>query len=218
MKDKLAGLIEGSKEAEGFFLKEIRKLVRSMEIEPLFKRRFGDDYAEEVLSDLRLKVFLMFNAGKIEDKDFISLSYVRKMIRSCVVDALNGEFKMKTVSMENLNYEGQEGEVVSFEENIAVEEDKDLSLEAESLFEAIMRILSDKDMDVLCYYLYKAMYSEEVVPEGTSKTNLYKRWERLKKKIAKELPYTPSEEEFREFAERYLSEVCDTRGYKLRED
>ena len=115
--------------------------------------------------------------------------------------------------MEELNYENQEGETFSFEENIRVEEDKDLQINAQELLNAVMDILKEDDIKVMCYYFCKELYSEEIELEGLTKTNLYKRWERLKKKLAQELPYVPTREEFREFAERFVSDVCESKGY-----
>jgi len=75
--------------------------------------------------------------------------------------------------------------------------------------------LSEKEKRVMCYYLYKSIYSKEIPIKGISKANLYKTWERLKNKIATEMSYIPSEEEFREFVERFLSEVCEKEGYLI---
>ncbi len=219
MKDALIALAEGREDIQfrTFLLKEIQSVIRENELEELLKRRLGDDYAEEVLADFRLRVFLMVRSGKLEEKEFISRYYVRKMIRSCAIDILNGDSKLNFVSVEGLNYENDEGDVVSFEENIAVEEDKDLQISAEDLFDEIVSKLSEKERKVMCYYLYKSLYSKEIPLEGISKANLYKIWERLRKKIASEISYMPSEEEFREFAERFLSEVCGKEGYSIKE-
>ncbi len=219
MKEALKTFAEGKEDLQfrNFLLKEIRSVARENEIEDLLKRRLGDDYAEEVLADFRLKVFLMVRSGKLEEKEFISKSYVRKMIRSCAIDILNGDSKLNFISVEDLNYESDEGNVVSFEENVSVEEDKDLQINAEDLFDEIVAKLSEKEKKVMCYYLYKSLYSKEIPLEGISKDNLYKIWERLRKKIANEVSYIPSKEEFREFAERFLSEICDKEGYSIKE-
>ena len=219
MKEALKALAEGREDPRfrNFLLKEIQSVARENELEELLKRRLGDDYAEEILADFRLKVFLMVRSGKLEEKEFISKSYIRKMIRSCAIDILNGDSKLNFMSVEDLNYENDEGDVVSFEENISVEEDKDLQINAEDLFEEIVAKLSEKEKKVMCYYLYKSLYSKEISLQGISKANLYKIWERLRKKIANEISYTPSKEEFREFAERFLSEVCDKEGYSIKE-
>ena len=217
MKEMLIALAQGREDlkARNFLIKEIRAVARESNTESLLKKRIGDDYAEEILADFKLKVLLMLKSGKLEEKEFISTFYIRKMLRSCIVDALNGDPKLNLVNMEDLNYQDEEGNVVSFEENIGVEEDKDLEINASDLFGTLVGKLSDKDKKVMCYYLFKSLYSEEIPLEGISKANLYKSWERLKKKLAEEMPYIPSEEEFREFAERFLSEVCDKEGYSI---
>jgi len=217
MKDVLKAFAEGREDLRirDFLVKEVRLVARQTKVEDLLKRRVGDDYEEEILSDLRLKALAMVRSGKLEDKEFVSISYLRKMIRSCIVDALNGDTKLNLINMEVLNYEDEEGKVVNFEENIAVEEDKDLKIVAEDLFCEIVSKLSEKEKKVMCYYLYKSIYSKEMPLEGISKANLYKTWERLKNKIATEMSYIPSEEEFREFVERFLSEVCEKEGYLI---
>lgn len=219
MKDVLKAFAEGREDPKtrNFLIKEIRAVVRKSDMEALLKKRLGDDYAEDILADLRLKVVSMVRSGKLEDKEFINVSYIRKMIHSCMIDALNGDFKLNPVNMESLNYEDEEGSVVSFEEAIPVEEDKDLEITAKDLFDEIVCRLSENEKKVMCYYLYKGLYSKEIHLEGISKSNLYKIWERLKKKIANGISYVPSEEEFREFAERFLSEVCDKEGYSVKE-
>ncbi|EDP75984.1 sigma-70 family RNA polymerase sigma factor [Hydrogenivirga sp. 128-5-R1-1] len=217
MKDILIALAQGKEDlkARNFLIKEIRAVARESNTESLLRNRIGDDYAEEILADFKLKVLLMLKSGKLEEKEFISTFYVRKMIRSCIVDALNGDPKLNLVNMEELNYQDEEGNVVSFEENVGIEEDKDLSITVGDLFSELVNKLSEKDKKVMCYYLYKSLYAKEIALDGLSKANLYKSWERLKKKLAEEMPYVPSEEEFREFAERFLSEVCDKEGYSI---
>ncbi|RLJ70683.1 hypothetical protein BCF55_0964 [Hydrogenivirga caldilitoris] len=213
MKELILSFLQGREDLKtrNFFIKEIRQLAVRSGLEEILRRRIGDDYAEEILSVLRFKLLKM--SGSIAKKGFISTAYLRKVIYSCIIDTLNGEFSAQMLSMEELNYENQEGDVVSFEENIEVEEDKDLKINAQDLFGAIMNILKEEDIKVMCYYFCKELYSEEIELEGLTKTNLYKRWERLKKRLAQKLPYVPTKEEFREFAERFLSEVCESKGY-----
>jgi len=214
MKDKLIALAEGREDqrTRDFFMREIQRVAKSSNMEELLKRRIGDDYAKEVLAELRLKVFMM--KEELEKKDLIHRAYVRKVIRSCLVDRLNGSARLDTVSAEELYLGNEEGKVLSFEEIYGSGEDKDLQIQAEDLLSFMMKILSERDIEVLCYYLYKELYSHEIRLRNMTKANLYKRWERLRKKISQKLPYTPTEDEFREFAEKFLSEVCDKRGYK----
>jgi len=134
------------------------------------------------------------------------------------VDVLNSSRPPIEASTNDIKIKDEEGKVLNFEEVIP-ETRKDYSLEVENLFNIFMKVLSEKDIEVLCYYLYKEFYSREIQISGLSKSALYKRWERLKKKLVSELPYIPDEEEFREFAEKFLSEVCNKRGFlPLKED
>ncbi len=210
MKDKIVALLEGDLQAKEFFLREIKKVAGEME--PLLKARLEDDYGEEILSDLLLKLLIMKDA--LLQKEKINRSYLHKVIRSCIIDRLSREGKLQTLSMDRPLWEDDEGEIRSFEEVFGVEENRDLKIEAGTLFDEIMSFLSEKDRDVLCYYLYKELYNKEVKVEGISKGALYKRWERLKAKINRKLSFVPTQEEFRLFAERFLSEVCTKRGFK----
>lgn len=210
---KLILFISGKEDAETrkTLLKEIEKMARDLGLELRLRYRVGDDFKEEILEDFRFKLLMM--KKEIEKGKVMTRNYLRKVIISCIVDRLNSEKNVSLLSMENLNFENERGNVVRFEESLAIEEDKDLAVEAEDLFRMLINSLDDKDKDTLCYYLYKKLYGKEI-EVGMSKSALYKRWERLRLKIVNSLPHKPSKEEFREFAERYLSEVCDKRGYK----
>jgi len=212
MKGKIEALLNGDPEAKQFFLEEIRRVALQSKMESLLRTRIGDDYPEEVLSALILKLFSMKEA--ILRKEEVNRSYIRKVIRSCLVDAVNKEAGVTIVSTNNPVKYDEEGRVREFEELFGHEENKDMEIEAKELFDEILSILSEKDIDTLCYYLNTKIYKREVKIKGMSKDALYKRWERLRKKIRKRLAYMPSEEEIRVFAERFLSEVCAKRGYK----
>ncbi|MDQ7039149.1 MAG: hypothetical protein Q9N26_08175 [Aquificota bacterium] len=212
MREKIEALLSGNEEARRFFLEEIKKVALQSKVEHFLRTRLGDDYAEEVLSDLILKFIIMREV--LLKKERITRSYVRKVIRSCLVDTVNREGKISTVSINNPVNPHEEGWVESFEDLLGKEEDKDLRIQAEELFDVIMSLLSEKDKDTLCYYLNTEIYDRNVEVKGMSKDALYKRWERLKKKIREKLTFVPTEEEFRIFAERFLSEVCAERGYK----
>jgi len=213
IKDIVLAFAEGKEGQEGRdrLKREITRVARALNLEHLLKSRVGDDFAEEILSVLRLKLLSIIDT--VKEKEFITVSYIRKVIRSCIVDVLNGDFNISTLSIENINYENEEGRVVRFEEKLGTEEDRDLNISTEELFKRIVDILGEKDMKVLCYYICKEIYGREIKLTDITKDNLYKRWERLKRKIAKNLSYIPNEKEFKEFAEKYMSEICEKRGY-----
>ncbi len=213
MKDKIAALAEGRETAEiaALFRREIVSVARSSGLEFWLRKKLKDDYVEEIYADLRLKVLLM--KEELLRKERITRAYVRKMIRSCILDALNRQ-KINTVSVELLVSKDEEGGVRNFEDSFGEEERVDLEIEARDMFDIVLENISEKDIEVLCYELHRNLYSREIELKTISKTVLYKRWERLKEKMSRWIPYTPSPEELRAFAERFLSEVCDKRGYK----
>ncbi|GAB6065983.1 hypothetical protein JCM9492_10750 [Aquifex pyrophilus] len=208
IKGKVFAFLEG-KEKE-YFKELIKKEATKSGLEVFLRKKIGDDYVDEILSVLYLKLYLL--KEELETRPRINHSYISRVIYTCMVDTLNGNSEEKVV------FRDEEGEVRDFEEVFGEEEDYELSPASEELFGAVSNKLKDKDIDVLCYYLYKELYSVEIKLEGMNKTTLYKRWERLKKKLAKLFPFKPTEEEFREFAEKYLSEVCEKRGYKRKEE
>ena len=225
LKELLEGLVKGDEKVKPFFISQIRKIASQEQIrkeasqeslEEFLKKRLGKDYHEEAFSELRLKVFLMYRKGSLGKKESINFSYLRKMIRSCLWDLYRRESKVDFISLESLSYENEEGKVISFEERFGKSVDKGLEIRVRELFEILLKVIPERDYDVFCYYLYKELYSKEVVLENLSKSNLYKRWERLKKKLARELPYEPTPEEFRQFCEKFLSEICNKRSYKFK--
>ncbi len=219
MKKLLTNLAKGKidKNTENFLLSEIEKVAVSSEFENILKKKIGDDYAEEIFAELKFKIYIMFRKGNLENKEFLTKSYLRKIIRSCIVDVLEKENKISTLNLESFNYENEEGRIVSFEEKFGKDIDVSLSIDAEDVFKDILKIIPERDYDVLCYYLYKEYMSKEIVLDNMTKNNLYKRWERLKRKIANKLNYVPSHEEFKEFAHRFMSDICDKRGYLFKE-
>ncbi len=208
VKDRILAFLEGSERE--YFKQLIRKEAVKSGLDTLLRKKIGDDYEDEILSVLYLKLYVMKEELKAKPK--INHSYLSRVIYTCMVDTLNGNTEEKVILRD------EEGNVRDFEEVFGEERDYDINPSSEELFRAVKDKLKDKDVDVLCYYLYKELYSIEIKPEGMNKTTLYKRWERLKKKLAGLFPFVPTEEEFREFAEKYLSEVCEKRGYKRKEE
>jgi len=211
VRENLINLLEGKNydELREYYINLIKKMASQKGLDVFLRNRVGDDYAEEVFSLFLLKLKIMEKT--IRQKENIVQSYVNKIIYTCIIDILNSFKKGEEISVRELSHENEEGEVLDFEDAIPVYH-KDYSIEAEDLLKIVMKIISEKDIEVLCYYLNKEFYSREI-PISVNKTTLYKRWERLRKKLASELPYIPSEEEFRAFAEKFLSEVCEKKGF-----
>ncbi len=220
MKKLLTDLTKGKfdNNIKNFLISEIEKVAVSSELVELLKNKIGDDYAEEILAELTFKIYIMFRKGNLEKKDFINKSYLRRMIQSCIVDVLEKDKKISVINLESFNYKDEEGRIISFEEKFGTEIDNSLSIDVEYIFNTICETLTEKDYDVLCYYLYKEYLSKEIILDNMTKNNLYKRWERLKRKIVNKLDYVPSHEEFKEFAYRFMSDVCEKRGYLFKEE
>jgi len=203
---------ETPKERE-FLKNTIAKFVRQIGKEESFKKRWGDDYVEELLSKLSVKV--ISQKDLIKEKTFVSWKYFLSIIKSCVI-----EFYQELRSLQEFPYE--EAKNPKTEENnrsveetgiFAYEEKVEEKIEAEEFYEYMLNFLEEKDYPILCYYLCKEFQKDCKKPEGLSETNLYKRWERLKKKLRDRLTYEPSAEAMKYFIDKFLSEICKKLGY-----
>jgi len=203
---------ETPKERE-FLKNTIAKFVRQTGKEESFKKRWGDDYVEELLSKLSVKV--ISQKDLIKEKTFVSWKYFLSIIRSCVI-----EFYQELRSLQEFPYE--EARNPKTEENnrsveetgiFAYEEKVEEKIEAEEFYEYMLNFLEEKDYPILCYYLCKEFQKDCKKPEGLSEANLYKRWERLKKKLRDRLTYEPSAEAMKYFIDKFLSEICKKLGY-----
>ena len=203
---------ETPKERE-FLKNTIAKFVRQTGKEESFKKRWGDDYVEELLSKLSVKV--ISQKDLIKEKSFVSWKYFLSIIKSCVI-----EFHQELRSLQEFPYE--EAKNPKTEENnrsveetgiFAYEEKVEEKIEAEEFYEYMLNFLEEKDYPILCYYLCKEFQKDCKKPEGLSEANLYKRWERLKKKLRDRLTYEPSAEAMKYFIDKFLSEICKKLGY-----
>jgi hypothetical protein len=85
--------------------------------------------------------------------------------------------------------------------------------EGPEFYEIMLDLMDEKDYPVVCYYLCKEVQKNCNKPKGISEANLYKRWERFKRKLKDHLPYEPSADAVKYFIDRFLSEICQRQGY-----
>ncbi|WP_448588001.1 hypothetical protein [Thermocrinis sp.] len=212
-KDLLLRFADGRETARDRNLLEnlIGKLVNVKNLERLFQFRWGDDYQEELISILREK--LIRHRKSIQEKEFIARGYVNSILYTAIVDFLK-EINTKEVSFSQLR--GEEEEQKNWLENskfFSYTEDKESFIEGEEIYKLILDIIKPSDYSILCYYLCKEASKNCRKPEGITETTLYKRWERIKKKIASSIPQTPSETAFRYFVNKFMSEICIKGGF-----
>lgn len=208
-KERLLKFLEGKPDRELEAL--LRKLVResAFRMEKALKRKYGDNYQEEVYSELIYRLWLA--KGKLINLEAIYLNYIRSTIKNLLVDLVNGYAKHEHYSLSEIVFENEEGRSVSFEELLKDERLIVASADTESMITDLLKRLDKKDTLVLCYYFTLHLYGEKLQLKNLSKNNLYKRWERLKPKL-KELLEGLSHEEIRAFMEAYLSGVCKSLG------
>ncbi len=193
------------------FERFIKALIfkEALKFEQVLRKKYGDDYVEELYSDFVEKV--LRSKGLIQNSDHISTGYIRTIIRNLLVDKINGSYQYKHYSLSESVFTSDDGKEVSFEEILKEEKVPAVVSEMQNLIKAIKEDLEDRDLLVLCYYVHYYLYGEKREMRGLSKANLYKRWERLKPYMRK-LFDGLREEEVRAFMEIYLSEVCDGLG------
>ncbi|WPM32066.1 hypothetical protein IAE16_09630 [Hydrogenobacter sp. T-2] len=208
-KQLISGFLYGGVKEENYMKKLIRSSL-SQYMDALLRRKFGDDYEEEVLSELRLR--LINNKDYLQRLEYINLHYLKTLIRNFLVDIINGE-RIEVYSLQKQVFEEEEAKPVVYEDKLRDTRHHFAEVEGSTLFEALMKNLKDGDMVVLCYYFYKYLYNSEIELRDISKDNIYKRWERLRKGKLKEILGDASPEEIRAMVERFLSEVCQKRGY-----
>ena len=190
----------------------IAKFIRQTERDDIFRRNWGDDYLEDILSELRER--LIVHKRALEEKTFINWQYFLNIVRSCV-----DKFYSRIRPSEEIPYEVakpkteqdnrsiEETNIFSYEERI---EEK---AEGSKFYEVVIKLMDEKDYPVVCYYLCKEVQKDCNKPKGISEANLYKRWERFKKKLKDHLPYEPSADAVKYFIDRFLSEICQRQGY-----
>lgn len=201
--------------ANGNIDKKFERLIKALifkeafKFEQVLRKKYGDDYVEELYSDFVEKV--LRSKGVIQNSDHISTGYIRTIIRNLLMDKINGSYQYKHYSLSEPVFISDEGNEVSFEEVLKEERVPVAVSEMQNLIKAIKEDLEDRDLLVLCYYVHYYLYGEKREMRGLSRANLYKRWERLKPYM-KRLFDGLREEEVRAFMEIYLSEVCNGLG------
>jgi len=195
-----------------FIKNSTAKFIRQTGRDEIFRRNWGDDYLEDILSELRER--LIVHKRALEEKTFINWQYFLNIVRSCV-----DKFYSKIRPSEEIPYEVakpkteqddrsiEETNIFSYEERI---EEK---AEGPKFYEVMIKLMDEKDYPVVCYYLCKEVQKDCNKPKGISEANLYKRWERFKKKLKDHLPYEPSADAVKYFIDRFLSEICQRQGY-----
>lgn len=208
-KDILHKFLFGSKKEESY----LRKLIQSS-LTPFLKevltKKIGDDYEEELLSELRFR--LVKNKDHWQSLEYISLKYLRTMIRNLVVDTVNGG-KLEVYSLQAEVFEEEDAKPITYEDILKDTRETFVEPESDALFKDLLKSIKDEDVQVLCYYFLKSLYGIEIELSGISKDNLYKRWERLRKGKLKEVFDDASPEELRMTVEKFLSDVCQKKGY-----
>lgn len=199
----------GGKREENFIKKLLRGFL-SPSLRSFLIRKIGSDYEEELLSELKLR--LIEKRDHLQSLKFMNLGYLRSMIRSLVMDAING-VKGEYYSLNMPVFEEEEAKPITYEDIIKDTRDFYAEPEGDILFELLLKTVREEDVVVLCYYFYKKFYDTEVEITAISKDNLYKRWERLRKGRLRDIFDGASPEELRVAVERFLSEVCQKKGY-----
>jgi len=195
-----------------FIKNSIAKFIRQTGRDEIFRRNWGDDYLEDILSELRERLILYKRA--IEEKSSISWRYFLSIVRSCVE-----EFYNKIRPSEEIPYEvakpktGQDERDIEETKIFAYEDRIEEKAEGPESYEVMLDLMDEKDYPVVCYYLCKEVQKDCTKPKGISEANLYKRWERFKKKLKDHLPYEPSADAVKYFIDRFLSEICQRQGY-----
>ena len=171
-------------------------------LEQSIKRILGDNYLEDIYSTFILK--LLSNKELILSKPKVSFSYLTSIIKNTVMDLYRKKSFAYEVSVQSLQDTEDEG---NLEEVIFRIEASDYTpLEVYELLKKVINILDDKDKETLCYYISKEV-GEDFEVKSLSKDALYKRWERLKKKL-REILEGINEELWKSFVDLYVSEVC----------
>ncbi len=136
----------------------------------------------------------------------VSAKYIEKMVKNIIIDLNSSKEKV----FSEYTFETKEGKVFTIEDFVGVEDKNILNAEVEQSLERLKALLREEDYEVLCYYVLKMLHDIQI-KVSISKDNLYKRWERLKKRIE------PIFRDLNDYQESYLikklSELCKNRGY-----
>lgn len=211
----LEGFLNGSKKDENLLRGMIQSIL-SDELRALLVKKTGsDDFMEDLLSELRLKLFTTRN--RWQNLEYISYKYLRSLLKNLIVDTINGA-KVEVYSLQVEVFEDI-AKPITYEDIIKDARDYYAETEGKAIFESLLKKIKEDDEPVLCYYFMKVFYGAEIELPGLSKDSLYKRWERLRRSKLREVFDSVSEEELRTVVELFLSEICQKKGYiSIREE
>jgi hypothetical protein len=178
----------------------IKSVISSRELESTIRSFIGDDYLKEIYSCFVEKIFL--SKETLLSKPYISPSYMYSFIRNVVMDLLRRKYMGVEISVGSLGREEGDLEEVFFK-TLPPEHH---TLEARAVLIEILDITDDKDREVLCYYFCKELGIEFEV-RSMSKQAVYKRWERLRKRIRKHVGGVNANL-WKEVMDLFVSEVC----------
>ncbi|QTA38796.1 sigma-70 family RNA polymerase sigma factor [Thermosipho ferrireducens] len=134
--------------------------------------------------------------------------YLYTMIKNHIVDILRKS--RETYSLDKEIYDGEENMQERFIYDIG-----NVNPESEIIAEAFVEELNQMNIQHLCYYFYKSMYSKEILFKEKSASAKYKIVERIKKKLRElVLESGISEIEFSIAIRKFMSETCE----KIRND
>lgn len=180
----------------------ITRFISREGLESSIRRLLGDSYLEDIYSTFILR--LLSSKELLLSKREISFGYLTAMIKNTVMDVYRKRALAYEVSIHSLWPDNED----DLEEVIFRTAPPSYHpLELLELFDKVVGMLDDKDRETLCYYIAKEL-GEKFEMKDLSKDALYKRWERLKKKLGENLSEI-NEELWRAFMDMYMSEVCD---------
>ncbi|SHK15619.1 sigma-70 family RNA polymerase sigma factor [Thermocrinis minervae] len=197
------------KKAEVYLKNLIIRISRSSGMEETMRKFLGEDWVEDVASEIKYKI--LTKKAELLRKEELKISYIGIMIKNTLLDLYDK-------NLLSISLDEQRAEVVDVQSLTPYYKGIDSQVELDQTYNLIVSSLSDREKMVLCYYLRKYLYGDVEELKGISKDNVYKTWERTKKKINKILEYRLSESELKMIVERLLSEVCNYRSYKNSED
>ena len=195
-------------------IKKTFKNLFTPEIERLFKKYYGSTYIDDIFQEFLIR--LLQTKDMVLNLDFIHERYLIKIIENLIYRHLTSNFKFhnKKVSLEEVPY--LEENVVAIEGFPSYTYDYTKKLKIIHWTDVLSRRLKEAEQEILCYYLFKSFLNREF-PIKFSSTVIYKRWERLKKKLKNVFGREvkgESLEELQEFFEFYVSEVCEKMYHK----
>jgi len=214
-----------NKEEFTLLKEECRKIIKQaisfMEIswysiQSVLQKLYGPDYIEVLTQELILKLFK--NKEMLKNLEIIQGGYIIKMAKNLILYELSSN---KTISYEMSLYEMSQVEndkeadflnrpelcyTIDYLESLLIEEG----------IRALKKHLNRRELETLCYIIFKFLYKEKFTNLTIKPDIYYKRWERLKQKlhlILGPLFEPESMENKKNFLEKILSELCYNLNY-----